>query len=195
MRGDSGNRSVWRGVLAGSVGGLLGSLVMKAWIVGMRRAQTGAGGMELDQSGPAHQVAEMAAQKATGTSFSQRGRAAGGEMVHYAFGALVGGFYGGLGESWTWVRWGGGTLFGTGVFLAADEFSLPLLNLGNKPSDETLEAQAQHWLAHVAFGVSTELARRVLGRMLENHSDGSATRGRSTTVLDPRSDGAQPLIS
>ncbi len=190
MRGDRGNRSVWRGVLAGSVGGLLGSLVMKAWIVGMRRAQTGAGRTELDQSGPAHQVAEMA-QKATATFLSQRGRAACGEMVHYAFGALVGGFYGGLGESWTWVRWGSGTLFGTGVFLAADEFSLPLLNLGNKPGDETLQAQVQHWLAHVAFGVSTELARRALGSMLENHSDDRSRGAAAETVLDTRSDGAQ----
>jgi len=133
--------------------------------------KTGQGGTELDQSGPAHQVAEMAVRKATSRSLSQDGRVVGGVLVHYLFGAAVGGFYGGLGESWTWIRWGAGTLFGTGVFVAADELSLPALQLGNKPTDETLEAQTQHWLAHIAFGISTELGRRFFRSLLENDSD------------------------
>jgi len=102
---------------------------------------------------------------------SRDGRVVGGELVHYLFSAAVGGFYGGLGESWTWIRWGAGTLFGTGVFVAADELSLPALRLGNKPTDETLEAQTQHWLAHIAFGISTELGRRFFRSLLENDSD------------------------
>lgn len=81
----------------------------------------------------------MAVRKVTSRSLSRDGRVVGGELVHYLFSAAVGGFYGGLGESWTWIRWGAGTLFGTGVFVAADELSLPALRLGNKPTDETLE--------------------------------------------------------
>lgn len=37
--------------------------------------------------------------------------------------------------------------------------------------DETLEAQTQHWLAHIAFGISTGLGRRFFRSMLENDSD------------------------
>ncbi len=37
--------------------------------------------------------------------------------------------------------------------------------------EETLEAQTQHWLAHIAFGISTGLGRRFFRSMLENDSD------------------------
>lgn len=163
---DVEDRSLWRGVLAGVVGGLVGSVVLKALIVGIRKQRTGFGGTELDQSGPAHQVAEIAVRRATGRPLSQPGRMIAGEVVHYAFGAVVGGFYGGLGESWNWVRLGSGMLFGLGVFAGADELSMPALGLVKKPTDEALEAQIEHLLVHVGFGVSTELVRRAVRRVI-----------------------------
>lgn len=160
------DRSVWRGVVAGAVGGLFGSLVLEAFMVGAQSLHEKHLKTELDQSGPAHQVADLLARKMTNTPSSGTDRAIAGEAVHYAFGAVVGGFYGGLSEYLPWTRFGAGALFGTGVFLAADELSMPALGLVAKPTQETAQGQAEHWLAHLAYGVSTELARKTLRSLL-----------------------------
>lgn len=120
----------------------------------------------MDQAGPAHQVGELAVRQVTGRRLSREGRAIAGEVVHYAFGAAVGGFYGGLGEYWDWVRLGSGTLFGIGVFAGADELSMPALGLVKEPMEEGAEAQVQHLLVHVAYGVSAELVRRAVRRSI-----------------------------
>ena len=151
-----------RGVVAGVIGGLVGSLWLKAFIVGGRSLRAGAWVTPLDQGGPAHQVAHLVVKALTGRGLTPAGRVVGGEVVHYAFGAVVGGFYGGLAEYAPWTTAGIGTVFGTGVFLAADETSMPALGLVNKPWEETLAAQTEHYLAHLLFGISAELTRRAV---------------------------------
>ncbi len=159
--------SVWRGVVAGVAGGLLGSLVMREMIVGLRRARSGEEGeRDLDQQGPSHQVADLVSRKTSGKALDGRRLALGGELVHYAFGAAVGAFYGGLSEHWQWTRWGLGSLFGTGVFLAADESSMPALGLVKKPWEESLAAQGEHLAIHLVFGVVSEVGRAAVRRML-----------------------------
>ncbi len=151
-----------QGIVAGVVGGLIGSLFLKAFMLGTRSLHAGTGIAQLDQEGPAHEVANLAVRKLTGSDLSPGGRALGGEAVHYAFGAVVGGFYGGLAEYAKWTTAGAGALFGSGIFLAADESSLPILGLSHKPWRETPGAQAEHCLAHLVFGVATELSRRAI---------------------------------
>ena len=158
--------SLGRGVLAGMLGGLVGSLVLKAAIVGVRALKKEPGGTKLDQRGPSHQVADLVVRKVTGHELSAQGRVVGGEIVHYAFGMVVGGIYGGLGELYPWVLAGKGLLFGTGVFLAADESSMPMLGLVKKPWEETTPEQAEHWAMHLAYGVATDLARKVVRGLL-----------------------------
>ncbi len=160
------DRSLWKGVLAGVAGGLIGSAVLKVFIAGARSAHERSWTTELDQGGPAHQVAELVYGKATGARMSREDRVVGGEVVHYAFGGVVGGFYGGLAEYLEFVRFGTGALFGTGVFAAADELSMPALGLANRPTDETAGAQLEHLLAHLAYGISTELVRGLVRRAL-----------------------------
>ena len=94
----------------------------------------------------------------------------GGEIVHYAFGAVVGGIYGGLAEYQPWVLSGYGLLFGVGVFVAADETSMPALGLTNKPWDETIAAQVEHLAAHLVFGVASEAARRLVIKECRKHA-------------------------
>lgn len=91
-----------------------------------------------------------------------RQRVIAGEIVHYAFGAITGGIYGGLAEYQPWTTAGAGLVFGTGVFLAADKTSMPWLGLIPPPWTETPAAQLEHWAAHLVFGVAGELTRRVL---------------------------------
>lgn len=161
-----GNSSLGKEVLAGAIAGLAGSLVLKAFIVAARHAHGDTSSPSFDQSGPSHQVAELAFRGVSGRSLTPSERVVGGEVVHYTFGAVVGAIYGGLAEYQPWVLSGYGLLFGVGVFVAADETSMPALGLTNKPWEETAAAQAEHLLAHLAFGVATEAARRPIRRLL-----------------------------
>ena len=160
------HRSKAKGIAAGVLGGLAGSVALKGFIVAARRAHGDTGSPSLDQTGPSHQVAELAFHGITGRSLTPQERVLGGEIVHYAFGAVVGAIYGGLAESQPWVTAGKGLLFGVGVFVAADETSMPALGLTNKPWDETFAAQAEHLAAHLVFGVLSELARAPMRKLL-----------------------------
>ena len=159
-------KSAGRAVLAGVVGGLVGSLAMKGYIVAARRLHGDRSSPAFDQGGPSHQVAELAFRGVAGRSLTPAERVVGGEVVHYAFGAFVGAIYGGLAEYQPWVLAGYGLLFGVGVFVAADESSMPALGLTNKPWDETLGAQAEHLGAHLVFGVVSEAVRKPVRTLL-----------------------------
>ena len=158
------SKHLGKGLLAGVVGGIVGSVALRAWMTAM--SQVHAGTNVPDQNGPAHQVAALVVNKLTGKPLAGRERLIAGEIVHYAFGAVTGGIYGGLAEYQPWTTAGTGLLFGTGVFLAADESSMPLLGLIPPPWTETPAAQLEHWAAHLVFGVVGELTRRSVRRAL-----------------------------
>lgn len=90
-------------------------------------------------------------------------------VVHFAFGAAMGALYGGLlenapnGHSRGGI--GSGAAFGTAVWAAADEIAMPLLGL-SRNYEFPLDAHAQSFVAHLAFGVAAELVRRGVRAML-----------------------------
>lgn len=157
-------KNLGKGIVAGVVGGLVGSVALRAWMTAMSYRHKGT--LLPDQGGPAHQVAALVIGRATGKPLTERQLFLGGELVHYAFGAVNGGLYGGLAEYQPWTTAGTGALFGTGVFLAADESSMPMLGLIPPPWTETPSAQLEHWAAHLVFGVASELTRRSVRRIL-----------------------------
>ena len=64
------------------------------------------------------------------------------------------------------VTTGGGTAFGTLLFLGGDEVAVPAFKLG-PPTTETAAADhLQYWAAHIVYGGTLELARNVLRRLL-----------------------------
>jgi putative membrane protein len=83
-------------------------------------------------------------------------------LTHYAFGVLTGGIYGGLAEYSGAVRSGFGTSYGGVLFsTAAPVFGLPPL-----ATEQTVSAQASPFAAHVVYGVTTELVRRIVRAVL-----------------------------
>ena len=149
-----------KGIAAGILGGLAGSIALRAWTTAF--SQVHAGTTVPDQNGPAHQVAALVVKQFTPRPLAGPERFVAGEIVHYAFGAVTGAIYGGLAEYQPWTTAGHGLLFGTGVFLAADETSMPALGLIPPPWTETPAAQVEHWAAHLVFGVVSEAVRKAL---------------------------------
>jgi putative membrane protein len=138
----SKKRHLVRGVLAGLVGGLVASWVMNEFMAGpgqkLQQAVQNDDENERQaiQSDEPKEDATMKAADAIvdvatgGEHLSWENKQKSGPVVHYAFGTLMGGIYGGLAEFCPPVRAAFGTTFGSALFTGADLIAVPVLKLG-----------------------------------------------------------------
>jgi putative membrane protein len=173
----SKQKSVLKGVIAGMVGGLAAAWVMNQFMAGP--GQTLQQAVQSDEENwrqQAHspepkedatmKAADAIVHTSTGEHLSRAEEEKAGPVVHYAFGALTGGLYGGLAEYSGMVRSGFGTGFGGALFSTADLLAVPALKLGAWPEEQPASAQASPFAAHVVYGVTTELVRRIVRMLL-----------------------------
>jgi hypothetical protein len=85
-----------------------------------------------------------------------------GPAVHYAYGSLVGALYGGLAEFLPGVSAGMGLPFGIALWLLGDEIAVPALGLSKPPTEYPPQMHADALAAHLMYGVTTDMLRRVL---------------------------------
>jgi putative membrane protein len=140
-------KSLMRGMLAGMAGGVVAAWIMREFIIRPGQATGNALSQELE---PPLLIDGVVEKEETG------------QLAHYAFGVLTGGIYGGLAEYSGAVRSGFGTSYGGVLFsTAAPLFGLPAL-----ATEQTVSAQASPFAAHVVYGVTTELVRRIVRAIL-----------------------------
>ena len=101
-----------------------------------------------------------------GEHLSLEGKQQGGPVVHYTFGGLMGGLYGGLAEYFSPVRSGFGTSFGAALFTGADLLAVPAFRLSPPPGEQPKSALATPFAAHLVYGATTELVRRIMRTIL-----------------------------
>ena len=89
-----------------------------------------------------------------------------GPAVHYAYGAVVGGLYGGLAELLPGVSAGLGLPFGFALWLLGDEVAVPALGLAKPPLEHPPEVHADALAAHFMYGATTDLLRRVVKHVI-----------------------------
>ena len=168
-------KSLMKGMLAGMAGGLVAAWMMNQFMANMgpkvqEAVQKAAGDPTQPPAGPAEdatmKTADALAHAATGDHLSWAQKQKGGPIVHYAFGALTGGIYGGLAEYSGVVRSGFGTSFGGVLFSTADLLAVPAFGLGAAPTDTPASSQTSPFAAHVVYGVTTELVRRLIRMIL-----------------------------
>lgn len=157
-----------RGLAAGAAGGLLAAWIMNgfqaAWskaaeaIEEPRKQAKGQGEAEDATMKAADRLARATLRR--GLSKAEKQKA--GPLIHYAFGAAIGGAYGVLSEYVPAVRAGFGTAFGAALFLGADEFAVPALGLSGPPDEAPLSSHLYGLSAHLVYGAGTEAVRRVL---------------------------------
>lgn len=182
--GDNREKHLLRGMVAGIGAGLAASWVMNVFIAGPgeqlrqslqteeEKRQEQEQQRKQKESGEPKQDATMKTADAIvaaatgGEHLSMEARQKGGPVVHYAFGALVGGLYGGLAEYSGAVRSGFGTAYGAAVFAGADLVAVPALHLSAPLSEFPPRTLATPFAAHLVYGVTTELVRRVLRALL-----------------------------
>ena len=161
-----------RGVLAGMAGGLFASWLMNQWSAGpgtalSQRLETPEEQEQLSQGSDGEDATMKAADAIAavvhgGQHLTHEQRAKEGPVVHYAFGTLMGGLYGGLAEYSALARSGFGTNYGTALFVAGDLLAVPALHLSKPLSEYPAASYASPFTAHLVYGASTELVRRVV---------------------------------
>lgn len=90
-----------------------------------------------------------------------------GPAVHYTTGLLLGTVYGALVMLVPVTADCFGTIYGTAVWLAADEVAVPAMGLGPKASQTPPLVHAKALGSHLVFGSTVELVRRLFLKAIE----------------------------
>lgn len=169
-------RKLWKGLVAGSVAGLAGTVAMTAFqslwskaFEKMKRDGNSQGRSETRSAEEqedatmkaAGRIAEMA-----GTRLSHETKKKAGPVVHYAFGTGMGALYGILAEyaprdlRRRWLLSGIG--FGSVLFAGADEIAVPALGLSKPPSESPLSSHGHALASHVVYGLTSGTVRKAV---------------------------------
>ena len=118
-----------------------------------------------ESEGSTEKLARRIAE-AAGTTLPKEQRKLAGQAVHYTFGTLMGLVYSTTAEWLPEVTTGGGTAFGTLLFLGADEVAVPAFHLSGPPTETPVSGHMQYWAAHVVYGATLELSRNLVRHFL-----------------------------
>lgn len=133
------------------------------WLIANEQAQ-----QEMQQQEKEDSTQKLARKLAesTGKTLPRDQVKTAGRAVHYTFGTLMGIVYSATAEFFPDVARGGGTAFGTVLFLGADEVAVPAFHLSGPPTETPASGHLQHWAAHIVYGGALELTRNVLRRLV-----------------------------
>jgi hypothetical protein len=169
---------LWKGAVAGFIGGLVGSWAMNQFQIAWAKLSEGSKAEHREQHEQPSESDEDATMRMAnqllrpviGRELTKREKKIGGPIVHYAFGASMGAVYGTIAELTPLVRAGAGTGFGSVLFIGADEIAVPLAGLSGPPNKTPLKLHAYAWASHLVYGLATEMTRWGVREMLRNES-------------------------
>ena len=182
---DEGN--VWKGIAAGLIGGMVASWTMNQFQAAWSKATEGfekphgaqsmqpsegqnadraSGENKDDQDDATVRTAKAISEGIFGRKLKEHEKNAAGAAVHYAFGTATGGLYGAVAEFAPAVTGGAGLPFGAAFWLVADETAVPLLGLSKPPTEYPASTHIYALSSHLVYGLTAELVRRALRKML-----------------------------
>jgi hypothetical protein len=159
------------GIAAGVAGGLFASWVMNVLMErgndrrDEERSQAGHG-QELKEDATMKTADAIVSKVTGGRHLSFEERRPGGPFVHYAFGAIMGGFYGALAEYSPATTAGFGTAFSGVLFAGADLVAAPVLKLSDSTAEVPASTMITPFAARLVYGVATEGVRRLVRAVL-----------------------------
>ncbi|HJP94633.1 MAG TPA: DUF1440 domain-containing protein [Pyrinomonadaceae bacterium] len=185
MHRENGDGNVWKGVVAGLVGGLVAAWTMNefqaAWSKLAGGSQKPHGAQSMQPSGGSTgdlardmneeddatvETAKVISEHLFGHELQENEKRPAGAAVHYAFSVGTGGLYGALAEFSPQITSGAGLPFGAVFWLVADEVTVPLLRLSKGPTEYPPLTHAYALASHLVYGVTVELSRRALRQVL-----------------------------
>lgn len=161
--------NVAKGAVAGLIGGVVASFVMsefQALVTKLSEEKD----KEKSQTKKEEPATVKAAKEISESIFDHRltksEKEPAGEFVHYAMGAASGLIYGAAAEVAPVTAFGTGLPFGTAVWLIADDVIVPALGLAKSPAEYPLSTHAYALSSHLVYGLTTDLVRRAVRRIL-----------------------------
>jgi putative membrane protein len=119
-----------------------------------------------EQEDATEKVASAISENVFGHELDKGEKETAGAVVHYAFGAAMGGVYGIAAEVAPEVSAGLGVPFGAVFWMAADEVTVPLLGLAKPPTEYPLSTHVYALAAHLVYGLTAETVRRAVRNAL-----------------------------
>lgn len=168
---ETGEAKIFKGMLAGAVGGLVASWTMnefqKAWAAAEKQITGGKKGQEGQHSGEdaedaTMKTADRISELVQGRRLTREEKKKAGPVVHYAFGAIMGAVYGASVEVNPAANALAGVPFGAILFAAVDEVALPVLGLSDKPAAYPLSTHLYGLVSHAVYGATTETVRKMV---------------------------------
>jgi putative membrane protein len=166
--------NVWKGLVAGLVGGLIASWTMNrfqdAWTKlaahpdGSEQSSTQSNNEEQDDT--TVRTASAISEGLFDHKLTASEKKIGGSAVHYSLGTGVGGLYGAVAEVSPEITNGAGLPFGAVFWLVVDEGAVPLMGLSKGPTEYPLSTHAYALTSHFVYGLTAELVRRAVRKAL-----------------------------
>ncbi|MGI9034465.1 MAG: DUF1440 domain-containing protein [Pyrinomonadaceae bacterium] len=190
MKARKENSDLIKGLAAGIVGGLAASVTMNqfqkmfsGYITGDKKSH---GAQSLQQGAPHRGAGEMLENRGTenekddsaerltnvisvelfGHKPTAREKDLGGTALHYAYGISMGAIYGAAAEISDKATIGAGMPYGFLIWLGADEGVVPLLGLSKHSGEYPFSVHAGAFSAHLVYGLTTEIVRRAVRKIL-----------------------------
>jgi uncharacterized membrane protein YagU involved in acid resistance len=107
-------------------------------------------------------TAQAISETATGDQLTKEEKKWAGPSVHYGTGAVFGAIYGLLAATVPAMTSGRGLVYGSAVWLVADEIGVPAAGLSGPPTETPASGHANALASHLVYGATTDLVRRPL---------------------------------
>lgn len=152
---------IWKGIAAGLIGGLAGSLAMGPI---HSLASKLVGGVERDGEDSTVKTAAAISEGIAGHKLTPGEKKVAGPAVHFGFGSSVGAAYGAAAELLPEITAGYGVPFGTAVYVGAHAIIVPALGLSKPITESNVPKESAELVSHFVYGAVAELCRRWLRR-------------------------------
>ncbi|WP_417885301.1 DUF1440 domain-containing protein [Zunongwangia sp.] len=154
------NNSTTRSVVAGAIGGLAGGAVkgLVEYFLPVRKVENRSAQLK---------IIDNLSTKITGTPISVQNEELAEQLVNFPVGASVGAAYGYGKKNKEGLNIAEGIIMGTSTWISTHQTSLPLMGLKEKPTDVPVKLQINEFIAHVLFGITTELVRNKVNQSLK----------------------------
>jgi len=158
---------IFKGAVAGLVGGLVGTVVMGGFQSLLSLLFEEEKKSKKKEEEPANvKAAKEISEGVFDHKLTKSEKEPAGEMMSYAMGATSGLIYGAASEIAPVTSTGAGLPFGTAVWLVADEVVVPALGLSKSPTEYPFSSHAYGLSSHLVYGLTTDIVRRAVRNIL-----------------------------
>ena len=149
-------RSLWKGAVAGLVGGLVATA-----------AKSLAEKIYPPRTHGEPEPPAVLAEKVAGHALAETPKTIAAETIHWSFGAVTGAAYGALAEFYPAATAKEGATFGLTLASLTHGSALPAMGLSAEPEQQSTREHTSEIATHVIYGLVTETVRSLVRKLLK----------------------------